>query len=216
MKSANLLRIFIAGVALLGLVVGYILGERFIFKRPQVSKAETSASPTPMLELVKGITDESPSPTPTVTTTPTPTPKPSQSPTPSSTPTPSPSTTMDLNLETVRLFPERINGVAAKEGTETNYKQDNKLKSIQLSIRNNGQDDAEKVLIKIIVDGETLSEFTLDRIEKQSLKQEKREGLNFPDKIGKHKIEVQVNPERKIAESKFDNNTKNLEYEYLP
>jgi hypothetical protein len=153
----------------------------------------------------------------TATPSATPTIKPKTSPTPTSTP----EIQMDLNLEGVTLLPEKIESLEEIERRYTfsgnqqlKFRPSNRIKEMYFRIRNNGHEDAKNVAINVIVDGDTLSLFSIDLIEKQTVKNEKKV-LSFPDKIGKHKIELQVNPGKAFPEIKFDNNTKIIEYEYL-
>ena len=57
--------------------------------------------------------------------------------------------------------------------------------------------------------------FTIDEIKLQELYFDKRQDIEFPNSVGKHKVEVQLNPERAIAEARYDNNTKIVEYEIV-
>lgn len=192
-------------------------------------------SPTPSVQETV-ITEVVTSPTPEISPSPspitTPTSKPSPSPTIKPSPSPSPTTDIDLVFESIGFSPEKISqkrSFFVKQAYAIDpiedqiisgsyigpFHQSNKIKSLLVRIRNNGHEDAKEVEVKIIADGETLSVFKLDKINKQSLRGEQKSDIKFPDKTGKHKIEAQVNPDKKISETRYDNNSKIVEYEYL-
>lgn len=130
----------------------------------------------------------------------------------------SPEIDMDLNLERVFFYPEKMNDFQFGEFKSGNqklvFKQSSKIKFINIAIRNNGHTAALKTAVKIIADNDDIYQKTIDVIDQQTIKYEKIETA-FPSKVGKHKIEVQINPEKSFPEKKFDNNSKTYEYEYI-
>ncbi|GEM_PF-2052344 len=140
-------------------------------------------------------------------------------------PTPMPTITNDLNFEGVSIIPNYPKNSSLNkfgdplDGPKDNQnfwvKEGNSFEFMFFFIRNNGHEDAKNVELKIIADGETLSSFDIDVIEKQSRKQIRREDIKLPLGLGKHTLEIQLNPEKKYPEAKFDNNTKLIEYEVI-
>lgn len=181
---------------------------------PEIAQVEITASP---------IATTSASPSASVVATM------SAKPSPSPNPSPSPVVDLDLNLEAVRLLPKNIRDAeyedssggdpiarlfdGSRDGKLLKVKQKAELRVIP-QIRNNGHEDANEVVVKVIADGETLMTFTIDRIEKQSVKNETRD-ISIPKGPGKHLLEIQVNPDKTMAEARFDNNTKIIEYEMV-
>lgn len=194
------------------IVSGLIIGVTAIFG---IQTSSPLPTPSQEPEIIETIQEVTPKPIGTATPSATATIKPKPSLT--LTPPPVPDPKIDLNIERIILMPEKWGGdikESFSENQKYKFSQSNKAKSIWATIRNNGHENAEKVVINIIIDGETLKQLTIDKIEKQNSKNENWQ-LAFPDKIGNHRIELQVNPARLFLETRFDNNSKIVEYEYV-
>lgn len=185
-----------------------------------------SLSPQPTLEVEVVSHDSSPyliaTPTATMTVA-VPTVKPLIS--PSKRPTPTLVSNIDINLESVSLIAERYEGgtgstdeylskMHSGDLNNITLKQPNGIKRVVVRVRNNGTEDAKNVVVKFIVDGNTLTQYSIDILEKQSAKSENKE-IKLPGSVGTHKLEVQINPEKTLIESKYDNNSKVVEYTYV-
>ncbi len=145
---------------------------------------------------------------------------PTGKPKPISTPKPVPSiaTDFDLNLQSITLRAEK-GGVGDKVGPTTISlrslnRNNNRIKLVQFVVRNNGKEDVKNVTVKFIADGSTLFEYSIDLLEKQSEKRELKQ-VELPDKLGKHNLEIQINQEKRIIESTYNNNSRIIEYEYF-
>lgn len=171
-------------------------------------------SPTPEaieIEAIESTPIPSEIPSPTITEVIYPSPTIKISPTPVPTVIPS----IDLNFETLLIVNNSRPEYYFKTKDNYKIKTDEKIDSIYLGIRNNGHEDALNVQINIIADGESVYQGSIDKIEKQSLKNQQLKDVKLPNSIGRHIIEVQINPSWDFDETRKDNNSKTIEYEYL-
>lgn len=147
--------------------------------------------------------------TPTPTATPRPTPKPTVAPTP----TPTPAPTVDVNVErTFYGYSNRTNatgcipmsaGSTSNPATycETSNQEENEVYYI-LYLRNNGSTPAMDYPVRADIDGQTvLQTITIPSNDMKTLK------FSLPKTFGAHKAVFAVNPDKKVPETRYDNNT---------
>lgn len=83
-----------------------------------------------------------------------------------------------------------------------------------IEIRNNGQQDATNVEVKILLNNESKASVTVDKIDKQSAKTLDLK-YDLPSNTGSYMIKVQVNPDHKVGESRYDNNEVSVNYKLI-
>lgn len=180
------------------------------------SAASPLPSPSPSPKI-------SPSPTPKPSVSPkpsvTPSPQPSVSPSPKVSPSPSPTADIDLNLEKAVFSLNKCEAGSTTvnithESTVYEYPSSSNYCVNGIEIRNNGHEAASSIEVKILLDGVARATATIDKIEAGTLKTSDLK-FNLPSEPGRYTLQVKVNPDKKVGETRYDNNEVSMNYKFI-
>lgn len=118
----------------------------------------------------------------------------------------------DKYLSAISCYKSTVEG--SSPDCKYNFNQGNSIGKLNVALKNLGTVDMKDVQLKLIADGSNLKIFTIEQIEVGKLLHLTYDVQELPRNTGKHRLEVQINPEKAPTEVRHDNNAKVIEYEY--
>jgi hypothetical protein len=177
-----------------------------------VATPPPTSQPTPTATLAPS---RSPSPSPTVSPKPTPkpslTPSPTITPSPSITPSPTPISDIDFIFDQVDFAQVSGNWSTNAANDHDIHRPVGDYKIDYFYIRNNGHQAGEKIEVKFTVDGIEKKTVIVEKIDPGTSPLQ-LEGVDLPNSQGTHQVKVVVNLDKKISETRYDNNEVTFKY----
>ncbi len=171
-------------------------------------------SPSPVVTASpKASISPSPSVKPSVSPTPSTSPKPSPSPTPTPSPSPTPAPAADVTIADDLAF-------TSSAGWSTNVFNDHNIKrpssetfTIEtVNVRNQGKVQTENIEVRFVIDGQNQAVKVLSEKIDPNTTNHFSTHQTLPNAVGHHTIQVQLNPDHKVTESDYGNNSISFDY----